>query len=318
MATSDLWFFLHSKLTQQTPVALLTVLSCDGSTPAKAGANMALSLDQDSVGTIGGGAVEYLLRKETYELLKCSQQAIHHRSIDSHSIGMLCGGAQDIAIVLLNQQSLQLIEQVLACLQHKQCGILTINAREILFKQNETAQSCYFHSQKDWCYQQNIGELSRAFIVGGGHVSLALSQFLKPLDFHVTVIDSRPGLKLLEDNSAADSKLFIDSYQDIAAYIPGSSQHYVIIMTHTHAADQQVLEILLHKKFAYLGMIGSQHKIEVLFSRLRAKGISEQQLQSVSAPIGLKIPCHSVQEIAISIAAQLIECKNAVKPASHH
>jgi len=317
LTSSDLWIFLRSKLAQQTPTALLTVLTCHGSTPAKAGAQMAFSIDNDSFGTIGGGTVEHLLIKETLDLLKHSLQTVHHRRMDSNKIGMLCGGSQDIAIVLLNQQSLILVDQILACLQHEQSGVLTIQANEILFKQNEIEQTYHYQNQKNWYFQKRIGELSRVFMIGGGHVSLALSQVLKQLDFHTTVIDNRPDIKTLKDNTYANCKQLITNYQDIATYIPESSQHYVIIMTHSHHTDQQALEALINKKFAYLGMMGSKNKIETLFLRLRDKGISELQLSSVYAPVGLKIPCNNTQEIAISIAAQLIECKNSIKSALH-
>lgn len=317
LASSHLWHFVRSKLIKQTPTALLTVLTCRGSTPAKAGAQMALSIDKDIFGTIGGGTIEHLLFKETLDLLKHSRQAIHHRRMDSNKIGMLCGGSQDIAIVIFNQQSLMMVDQVLACLRHKQNGTLTINANEILFKQHELKQRYHFQNQKNWCFQKYIDELARVFIIGGGHVSLALSQVLKQLDCHITVIDNRSDLKLLKNNPYTDSKQFITNYQDVGDYIPESSQHYVIIMTHSHHTDQQVLEVLINKKFAYLGMMGSKNKIDTLFSRLRDKGISEQLLKLVYAPIGMKIPCQTPQEIAISIAAQIIECKNTVKPVSH-
>lgn len=81
-------------------------------------------------------------------------------------------------------------------------------------------------------------------------------------------------------------------------------------MTHSHQCDGIVLEQLVNKKFAYIGMMGSQRKIDILFSELQAKGMSDSQLRKVHAPIGLAIGCQNPKEIAISIAAELIQQKN--------
>ncbi|MCK5355489.1 MAG: XdhC family protein, partial [Methyloprofundus sp.] len=82
---------MQHKLQQQMRCALLTVLDCKGSTPAKTGAQMVLSFDAESIGTIGGGAIEYLVSQETSKLLVNHSQKIYHRQIITDEIGMLCG-----------------------------------------------------------------------------------------------------------------------------------------------------------------------------------------------------------------------------------
>ena len=307
--TLKLWQFLQHKLQQQMRCALLTVLDCKGSTPAKTGAQMVLSLDGETLGTIGGGAIEYALSKETKKLFISHSQKIVHRHIVTDKIGMLCGGQQDIAICILEHNDLALVERILTCLQQDDNGFLIIQANKLSFT-DKGEPSYEYHNPNHWFYQQNITDTARVFIIGGGHVSLALSEVLKFLDFHITIIDTRPELELLKQNHFADIKRIIPHYQEISEYIPEGLQHYVIIMTHSHHSDGIALEQLLNKQFAYLGMMGSQRKIAVLFSQLQDKGFSESQLSKVHAPIGLAIACQNPKEIAMSIAAQLIQQKN--------
>jgi len=307
--TLTLWQFLQHKLQQQLSCALLTVLNCKGSTPAKSGAQMVLSSDSESIGTIGGGTIEHQLTKETRKLFINHSQKIYHRQIITDKIGMLCGGQQEIAICILDENDLALVEQILTCLQQGNNGFLIIQANKLSFTDKGKPHYEY-NNPNNWFYQQTLTDTARVFIIGGGHVSLALSEVLKFLDFHITIIDNRPELELLKQNRFADIKKIIPKYQKINAFVPEGLQHYVIIMTHSHQSDGIVLEQLLNKEFAYIGMMGSQRKIEVLFSELQAKGISKSQLSKVHAPIGLALACQNPKEIAISIAAQLLQQKN--------
>jgi len=79
-----------------------------------------------------------------------------------------------------------------------------------------------------------------------------------------------------------------------------------VIMTHGHTHDQHVLELCLNKPFAYLGMIGSQKKVQATFTELLKKGHSQKQLDRVTAPVGLPIGSQTPYEIAVSILAQII------------
>ena len=223
---------------------------------------------------------------------------------------MLCGGEQDIAILFFNQHDVQLIDKISICLQ-EQSGLLTITPSKIDFNpKNLNTRKYLYKNPQDWLYQHPLNNQIHAYIIGGGHVSLALTKVLNLLDFYITVIDNRPQLALLKNNVYTNEKRFISSYQDIAQHIPNNKNHYVMIMTHSHRSDEQVLEQLLNKNFAYLGMLGSQRKINTLFARLIEKGFSAEKLSKVHAPIGIPITCKTPEEIAISIAAQLVEHKN--------
>ena len=124
-------------------------------------------------------------------------------------------------------------------------------------------------------------------IVGGGHVSLALSKILATLDFVITVIDERDNPDTLASNHYAQTKLRIP-YPEIGNAIAEGEQVFVFIMTHSHKTDEQVAELLADKQVRYSGVLGSRKKIEQLKANL-APQLSVESLQRVRGPIGLPI-----------------------------
>jgi xanthine dehydrogenase accessory factor len=140
-------------------------------------------------------------------------------------------------------------------------------------------------------------------------VGLALSQLLSLLDFKITVFDDRNQVNTFMENHFAHTKKII-SYDEVGDYIPSGKNIMVVIMTQFHTSDAKVLEQLIGKQLCYLGMMGSHSKVKTIFGKLREKGIPNHLLQNVHAPIGIQIKSQTPEEIAVSIAAELIEMKN--------
>ena len=104
-----------------------------------------------------------------------------------------------------------------------------------------------------------------------------------------------------------------NDYKKIVDLVPVGPNSYVVIMTFGHKSDETVLRQLLDKNVKYLGMMGSKRKVQAIFSSLLLAGASEIQLDKVDAPIGLSIGSQTPAEIAVSIAAKIIQVKNAKK-----
>ncbi len=129
------------------------------------------------------------------------------------------------------------------------------------------------------------------------------------MGFHTIVFDNRAGLNTFEHNDYANEKSII-TYNAIAEHIPDDNAAYIVIMTNKYTDDKLVLSKLLHKRSKFIGVLGSSSKLAVLFDVLKKEGFTENQLQRVQAPVGLKILSQTPLEIAISIAAQIIAIKN--------
>lgn len=152
-------------------------------------------------------------------------------------------------------------------------------------------------------------------IFGAGHIGSALSQIGKLLDFGVTVVDNRPEFANAERLPWADT-IIAEEYQKALEGLSYSDTTYMIIVTHKHAHDFEILEQLLHRQFRYLGMIGSRTKVAKAFQQLRDKGVSEEVIKNIYSPIGISIGANTPAEIAISIAAELVAVRSGAKTAS--
>ena len=149
-------------------------------------------------------------------------------------------------------------------------------------------------------------------ICGGGHISKPVCTLGHMLGYAVTVIDDRPEFAMEERFPEAERVLCQPFAQALAN--PPADASYVIV-TRGHKDDAACLARILQVPFSYCGMIGSKTKVASVMQRMRELGYTQQQLDTVHSPIGLKIGAHTPEEIAVSIAAELIAV-NSVHEAS--
>jgi len=143
----------------------------------------------------------------------------------------------------------------------------------------------------------------RLLVFGGGHICQALTKIFQELNFSIIVVDSRQ--EILNNYSHSVSTIltnsdYTENYPDLRA------SDYIIIVTHGHKYDSQVLRKVVGQQSVYIGMIGSKRKIGKTFEDLVKTGVRESDLKKVKTPIGLNIGAEGPHEIAISIAAELI------------
>ena len=100
--------------------------------------------------------------------------------------------------------------------------------------------------------------------------------------------------------------MLLGDYRDIGAKVTLLPEDYVVIMTPGHQADFEVLEQALRRPTAYVGCIGSRHKVAATRARLLAAGLTDADADRIHSPIGLDIGAETPEEIAVSIAAELI------------
>lgn len=144
-------------------------------------------------------------------------------------------------------------------------------------------------------------------ICGGGHVSLHLAKMASSLDFRVKVLDDREEFASRERFPDAD-EVICDSFDHLENYLEPDS--CCVVVTRGHKDDFLCVKTILQHSYRYLGMIGSKLKVGKTFDNLRAEGVSEEQLRTIHAPIGLSIGAVTPPEIAISILAEIIAEKN--------
>lgn len=313
------------KLQQGEKVVLCTILASSGSSPRGAGARMAVFADGSTMGTVGGGQVEYIASQEALEVLQTGATTI--RSFDLApaqvaSIGMVCGGKVTIYYQLLTSAELPIVLDMAQALQEDANSWLYLRIREGRvedFRVVRQAQAC--HDSEHYCsravlvngepleYFEPLMRAGRVYIFGGGHVGQALVPVLASVDFRVTVYDKRKELATKEHFPMAEKVIYGD-YEHIFDKVTLKPEDYVVIMTPGHESDFALLEQVLRVETTYVGCIGSRHKIARTQELLRQAGITEERIASVHSPIGIPIGAQTPAEIAICIGAEMIQCRS--------
>lgn len=315
----EIWQFIQDKLSASTNVLLLYVLDSEGSSPGRQGFKMAVAADEDILGTIGGGIMEHKLVEKAKMLLGENNTSIslvkqyHDKQQPTGQSGMICSGSQMNAFIPLSSADRKFIETILKgeriTLQLSPGGIALVESSP-----QGMHYSLEFQTETDWQYHEKLNERPVIHIIGGGHVSLALSELMCFLGFYSKVYDDRPELNTILQNFFANEKIIIPGYEQIGEFIHDCSNDYAVIMTLGYRTDKIALKQLLDKRFYYLGMMGSDNKIETLFKELRTEGVPEESLKKIFTPVGIDINSKTSQEIAVSIAAEIIREKNKELP----
>lgn len=144
------------------------------------------------------------------------------------------------------------------------------------------------------------------YVFGAGHIASALCPMLPEIGFDVTLIDERQEYLVLPCFAGVGKKLN-ELPSDALKKLVFNEETHIIVITHEHRHDEEIIRGCFNKPFTYLGCIGSRHKWEKFKARYRAQGIDEEQILRVTTPIGFDIGAETPFEIAISIISQLIQ-----------
>jgi xanthine dehydrogenase accessory factor len=226
--------------------------------------------------------------------------------------GTLCNGRQLFAVAELDQAFRTPIAGIVTTLERHRTGTLTLSRRGLEFVSGATRETSHETRDADWAFTHPIGLLDTLTIIGGGHVALALSRVMATLPYRIVVLDNRPELRTMAENTFAHELRVVD-YDRIADEVPDGEHSWVVVMTFGHDHDREVVERLLGHELRYLGLMGSAAKVTKLFADMKAAGCDPEALARVRAPIGVPIGSHTPEEIAVSVAAELIAIRNGAE-----
>ena len=266
--SEQLSYFARDLIEQGEDFVVAKVVDTKGSAPRKKGAVMMMRKDGATVGTVGGG----LLEAETEKLCRKTFETKEKSHIYEFTLDEKQKGALDMG-----------------------CG------------GDATVQIQYIDADDPGDFVKEFKLASTAYIFGGGHVAYALEPVLRHVDFRTVVIDDRGEYANAERYPHAERTIAVDDFDHAFDEIETDEDSYIIIVTRGHRGDLQVLRQALARPYAYLGMIGSRRKNGLLYDTLREEGVTEEQLSTVHAPIGLSIGSETPEEIAISIVAEIIQ-----------
>lgn len=318
MKDLKLWSFILDNIKKNKKVILTTVLESKGSSPGKAGFKIAVAEDRTHVGTIGGGEMEFNLLNECNKLLdskkkiQLHRKLYHSKKVKKLQSGLVCQGTQTNYTLSLDKKDYENVESIIKSFERKEPAVLMLSPDGLNIKKNykNSEHICYyFKSDDDWKYEENVGVKDTVYIIGGGHVGLALSNQMELLGFHVVVFDDRADVQTINENRSAD-EIIITPFHEVGSYIEEGEYSYAAIVTSALPTDKIALKQIINKKLKYIGLMGSEAKLKRIFYELEKEGIRRSLLKKVNAPIGIDINSNTVEEIAVSIAAKIIKVKN--------
>ncbi|MDI6767103.1 MAG: XdhC family protein [Bacteroidota bacterium] len=349
----DIYQEILSALEHEDSIMLATIISTSGSTPASALSKMIIKNGGTvSVGTIGGGCMEgdvILHANRLYQTGKVEVMSFHLNEDDIES-GLICGGSLDVLIEPVSKTHQSLYQElkslrdkgedcVLASLfsgegkiEWKQlipcspCSAIPLTSRiPHLTKDLEESIKKAHHRQETQRVELPFGELilepitgtSSLIIFGGGHVSKFVSQTAAMAGFRVTVVDDRE--KYANANRFPEAvNTIVTDYNSAFENLNVTQSTYIVIVTRGHKYDEIVLEQAVKTTAKYIGMIGSKRKVLTTYEHLRERGVTDEMLNRVHAPIGLDISAVTAEEIAISIVAELIRVRRGENQPLQH
>lgn len=330
-------------------VLLARIIKHAGSVPRTTGAKCLILEDGSIRGTIGGGLLEYQVTEKAKQVFKDGKSVTLHFTLTGDEVGkqgiMLCGGSADVFMELFpspNTEENELFRNLQRIVLEKgravfltliaegnvpetirrhalitpdgsllgAIGTMTDEQEQKLrsFLQIKKPELRKIDATGTIIFAEPIEPLDVLYIFGAGHISTCIVPIAKMAGFQVVVIDDRAEFMDRERFPLADELMtipFSEAFSNIS--VTGSS--YLVIVTRGHIHDLLILRDSLKTSPAYIGMIGSKRKRDMIYTSLVDEGFTRERLLNVHSPIGLAIDAETPEEIAVSIVAELIHAR---------
>ena len=326
---------------------LVALIESEGSTPRSSGAYMLVNKNGWVAGTVGGGGMEYAAVQEAQKQLLAyaeeeakakqtnehanlvndgmgvqaatsvtsAQRSFHKRFDLTPAAGMACGGycSLEFCYMPANQASLSLADEILSKLNGDTPWwlLLPMGAGNISVQDSLPVMKhqCFYKLDGQEYFAQEYNYDGSVFIFGAGHVARELVPLLTHLGFRCLVYDDRAEF--------ADPAVFPTAfrvqqvdYTKLGEVCSPTCKDYAVVMTRGHVHDANCERFLLKTPVSYIGIMGSKNKARLAREALLAEGYSEAELARITTPIGIDIGSETPAEIAVSIAAQLIQIRS--------
>lgn len=315
--------------------ALAVMTDKQGISPRDVGTLMLVEKNGACTGSVGGGALEAAVKDRAVAVIKEGRPTLMtHDNFEVADKGLACGCKTTLFIDYVNAKKPLYSELYKAMAElytdggRARLGIRTDCApctQFLLFPDGEMIGEpveSLMYSGKPFeaievpgglCYIVPVGAAPKAIVLGGGHVGSKVAPLLAFCGFDTVVLEDRAPLiapgRFPEDVRTRLIETFEEGVFDAE---PCSEDTYVVIATRSHELDRSALEQALRTKAYYIGMMGSRSKRDRAFEYLTALGFTDDDLARVHAPIGLALKAKTPQEIAISIAAEMILCRHSL------
>ena len=330
----------------EVPCALALITGTTGSAPQVPGCSAVIGATGLLTGTVGGGMVEMAVIRSAKKQLEEKQSQYFQFNLDNDSSlaeEAICGGNMNILVDATPEKHAGIFELICHSLRNRKHGVLITEITYGSFPGIQIFRHWYdgctdviadrpfgsvaeemFKSRKSGEFREIMAEQpqegtktmrlletivppQQLIIAGAGHVGKAVSHLGKLLGFEVTVWDDRE--EYANNEALPDAATVLTGpFHEASAKITITHDTFIVIVTRGHKNDAEVLKKWISSEAAYIGMIGSKTKIaRVRDNLILNRWATGEQWKKIHSPIGLPIGSKTVQEIAVSIAAQLVQ-----------
>ncbi len=322
-------------------LVLATIVDTSGSTPQVRGATAIFSGAGLVAGTVGGGLLEARVESIARQALGDGKARLISVRLDadpSDREGALCGGAAKVLVDPGIEASKGLFKSALDGYRKRRPGALVSRiaagsddlvsvergwlprgapmapddpvfgdiAPSFLEDVLAGGQPRLITAGDRMTFVEPVLPLPRLIIAGAGHIGRAVARLGNLLDFSVTVIDDRAEFANAGNVPEAD-EIVVGDIGEAVRRVEDSPDNYFVIVTRGHQKDAEALRAAVGRDAPYIGMIGSRRKVELLEREFLESGwATAREWSKVHAPIGVEIGSKTVEEIAVSIAAELV------------
>ncbi len=227
---------------------------------------------------------------------------------DGRTLGSVGGGAVESRVIeeslgLIAVSAEQTVEEDAPRVATEECRVVTYDLG------GDDGMTC---GGKLEVFLESIAGAPAVTVIGGGHVGHAVARVARQSGFRVTVVDDREDMVSAERFPFADERL-AGGVELLDDPLRIGTESMVVIVTRGHVYDKDWVRALVARSPRYMGMIGSEEKVERAFADLEAEGVSREDLARIHAPIGLDIGAETPDEIAVSVVAEIIAVRHGIR-----
>ncbi len=341
---------IRDLLVAGTGCAVAQIVSTRGSAPRAAGTRMIVPSAGRPSGTVGGGVLEARVEEIARSVLETGEAVLETFVLEVEKAGdpgMMCGGTAEMMVYRLeaaDPDALSLYREAATVLDGRgrarfitrlPGGTAGGRIAQWLIREDgsvlgprepEGGLCARVPSDTGSAETRLLTVAGGRFLVeslyggetvhlfGAGHIARSLAPLLEMTGFRTVVLDDRAEFANRERFPGADRIVVLDAWDHALEGLEVGSGGFLVIMTRGHAFDRDVLRQALRTAAGYIGMISSRRKRDAIFATLREEGYAERDLARVRAPVGIPIGAETPEEIAVSIAAEMIRHRAGIEP----
>jgi xanthine dehydrogenase accessory factor len=287
--------------------ATATVVKIERSAPLGPGAVLAVSEKGEVAGSVTGGCVEPAVYDEAQDVLAGGPPRLLSYGIadeEAFEVGLPCGGTVHI---FLGMAERDLIDELAAAVRAERPVALAmeISGGEIGTQRLVELNGHFEAAIEDDTFFLPFAPRPEMYVFGAVDHAAAIGRVGKFLGYRVTICDARARFATRERFPDVD-EVVVQWPDEFLRGAPVDERTAVCVLTHDHKFDVPLLKVALESPAGYIGAMGAMRTTEARNERLRAEGVTEEQLARIHAPIGLRIGSRTPEEVAVAVAAEIV------------